>query len=193
MYPRGLTSNRHAGRPDRWSIRAFALAETLPTTTAMFNDARKPKVDPRSPVQPGRSSAPYFVAAVIGAVMIWTAQQYWSSDSRPENRKKTPRREASTQPAAARGEVRTLFSGDDYPALAAANNEQGTAQAKLTVDSDGRVSHCAIVRSSGYEILDSATCSILQKRARFTPARDADGRPVQSTIVTPPIRWQLEG
>jgi hypothetical protein len=24
-HPRGLTSNRHAGRPDRWSIRAFAF------------------------------------------------------------------------------------------------------------------------------------------------------------------------
>ena len=28
QHPRGLTSNRHAGRPDRWSIRAFAFLET---------------------------------------------------------------------------------------------------------------------------------------------------------------------
>src|SRR6185369_5778743 len=27
-HPRGLTSNRHAGRPDRWPIRAFAFAAT---------------------------------------------------------------------------------------------------------------------------------------------------------------------
>src|SRR5690242_18147956 len=31
-YPRGLTSNRHAGRPDRWPIRAFALGRLLRTT-----------------------------------------------------------------------------------------------------------------------------------------------------------------
>jgi protein TonB len=55
------------------------------------------------------------------------------------------------------------------------------------------VSGCEIIRSSGHKSLDDATCSILQRRARFTPARAADGQPIASTVVSPPIVWRLEG
>jgi hypothetical protein len=37
LNPRGLTSNRHAGRPDRWSIRAFAYAPTPRRRPKAFN------------------------------------------------------------------------------------------------------------------------------------------------------------
>jgi TonB family protein len=160
----------------------------------MFDERDKPKFDPRSPVQPARSSAPYFIAALVAAVIIWTVQQYWASDSIPRTFKAaSPDKGAAERPGSARGEVRTLFSADDYPAIAVANNQEGTAQARLTVDADGHVSNCTIIRSSGYESLDGATCSILEKRAHFAPARDAAGKAIESTVVTPPIRWQLEG
>ena len=161
----------------------------------MSERRNNPKIDPRSPVQPGGSPAPYFVAAFAAAVLVWTAQQYWGSDGTPETGH-VIRSNEGIEPQAAqpsRGDVRTVFSADDYPAQAAANGEQGTVQAQLTVDESGRVSRCAIVRSSGHSSLDSATCDILQRRAHFTPARDADGNAIESTVVTPPIRWQLEG
>ena len=157
----------------------------------MFDERQK--VHPRSPVQPGQSAAPYFVAAVIAAILVWTAQQYWIADSNSEPaRQQAPARQAAPGQET-RGDLRTVFSADDYPASAQANGEEGTVQAKLTVSTSGRVSACEIVRSSGHKSLDEATCRILQRRARFTPARAADGRPIASTVTSPPIVWRLEG
>ncbi|HEX5237018.1 MAG TPA: energy transducer TonB [Sphingomicrobium sp.] len=99
-----------------------------------------------------------------------------------------------TQSAApAQGDVRTLFSGDDYPPSAQSAGAEGTAQAQLTIGSDGRVTGCNLIRSTGNSALDSATCSILRRRAKFVPARDSNGNPTSDTYTTPPIRWQLQG
>jgi periplasmic protein TonB len=40
-------------------------------------------------------------------------------------------------------------------------------------------------------VLDVMACNVIQKRARFTPARDTNGKPVRDTYVTPKIVWQL--
>ena len=76
---------------------------------------------------------------------------------------------------APRATCRTLFSGDDYPASAQATGAEGTAQATLTIGPDGRVTGCNVIRSSGNGSLDSATCNILRRRAKFVPARDSNG------------------
>ena len=149
---------------------------------------RDQKPDPRSPVQPGASSAPYFLVALIAAVALWSIQQDWTQDSEPSIRKPSE----AAPPGPTKGDVRTLFSGDDYPADAQMKGEQGTAQARLTIDVYGLVSNCTIIRSSGHRSLDDATCRILQKRARFSPARDQYGRAVPDSVTTPPITWRLE-
>ena len=102
-----------------------------------------------------------------------------------------PHKTVSAQ--SAKGDVRTLFSADDYPASAQAAGAEGTAQAELTIGADGRVIGCNLIRSTGNGALDSATCNILRRRAKFTPARDSNGNPTTDTYTTPPIRWQLEG
>ncbi len=86
---------------------------------------------------------------------------------------------------------RTLFSDEDYPAAALQRKEEGSVQAELTIGTDGRVKACRILRSSNSQALDSATCNILMRRARFTPARDSNGNPVEDTYVTPPISWRI--
>ena len=96
------------------------------------------------------------------------------------------------QPVAARADVRGLFSQDDYPPSAMRNEEQGTVRARLSIDASGRVTNCSVTQSSGSSALDSTTCRILQRRARFTPARDNQGQPIADTYTTPPIRWQLQ-
>ena len=63
--------------------------------------------------------------------------------------------------------------------------------ALLMLDPTGRVSACTVVESSGSASLDKATCTILSSRARFEPARDANGRAVQDTY-TQKIVWQLQ-
>jgi protein TonB len=102
-----------------------------------------------------------------------------------------PRKTVSAQ--SAKGDLRTLFSPDDYPASAQAAGAEGTAQAQLTIGADGRVQSCNLIRSTGNGALDSATCNILRRRAKFTPARDSNGNATSDTITTPPIVWRLEG
>jgi len=103
--------------------------------------------------------------------------------------------DASKKPLQQRtkGDLRMLFSADDYPATAQRNGEEGTVQARLDVNSQGRVERCSIIRSSGSASLDQVTCDVLRKRARFAPARDADGKAVPDSVVTPPVTWRLEG
>ena len=93
----------------------------------------------------------------------------------------------------AKGDLRTLFSTDDYPPAAQAAGAEGTAQAQLTVSPDGRVVSCSLIRSTGNTALDSATCNILRRRAKFIPAKDSNGNATSDTITTPPITWRLEG
>jgi len=102
-----------------------------------------------------------------------------------------PRKVQSAQ--SAKGDLRTLFSADDYPASAQSSGAEGTAQATLTIGPDGRVVGCNLSRSTGNSSLDSATCNILRRRAKFTPARDSNGQPTTDTVTTPPIVWRLEG
>ena len=102
-----------------------------------------------------------------------------------------PRKTVSAQ--SAKGDLRTLFSPDDYPASAQAAGAEGTARATLTIGTDGRVVSCNITQSSGNGSLDSATCNILRRRAKFVPARDSNGNATTDTVSTPAIVWRLEG
>ena len=95
---------------------------------------------------------------------------------------------ATTEGAA---NVVKLFSYDDYPAEAAHNRWQGDVVVDLTVGAEGRVTGCGVVRSSGYKVLDDATCTILVRRAKFMPPVDAQGHPVATHVIAPPIRWRL--
>jgi len=94
------------------------------------------------------------------------------------------------QTARAKGSLPGLFSTDDYPSSAIRDEEQGTVSVRLTIGTDGRVSDCNVTSSSGSRALDSTTCSILKRRARYTPAKDETGRNVTDTD-TARIRWQL--
>ena len=102
-----------------------------------------------------------------------------------------PHKTVSAQ--SAKGDLRTLFGPDDYPASAQAAGAEGTAQAQITIGTDGRVVGCNIIRSSGNSALDSATCNIIRRRAKYVPARDNEGNPTTDTLTTPPITWRLEG
>ena len=93
----------------------------------------------------------------------------------------------------AKGDLRTLFSADDYPASAQAAGAEGTARASLTIGTDGRVASCNITQSTGNSALDAATCNILRRRAKFVPARDSNGNATIDTVNTPSIVWRLEG
>jgi protein TonB len=96
------------------------------------------------------------------------------------------------EPAHARGDVRTLITSDDYPEAARRNNETGAVRARLEIGTNGGVTGCTIVATSGSTALDSATCRVLKARAHFTPAKDSSGQAVADSYVTPRIVWRIE-
>jgi TonB family protein len=99
---------------------------------------------------------------------------------------------APGEPSAARprANLSSYFSADDYPASAARNNEQGRTAFNLDVDANGRVTACIIRESSGSAALDAATCRIIRSRARYTPARDPNGKAIPGQDRGT-VTWQL--
>lgn len=71
-----------------------------------------------------------------------------------------------------------VLTPQDYPIEALRRNEHGIVTALLRVSIEGKVSACVVTESSGSATLDTTTCSLLKKRARFQPAKDAAGSPV---------------
>jgi TonB family protein len=82
-------------------------------------------------------------------------------------------------PRRTRANLSSYFSADDYPAAALRENGMGDVGFSLTIGANGRVEDCLVTASSGSPALDQATCRILRARARYIPARDANGNPAQ--------------
>jgi TonB family protein len=109
-------------------------------------------------------------------------KQYWNMDGEKEGR----------IVVSAKGDVRSVFTPDDYPVEAQRRDQQGFAQYLLLIDDKGNVAACHVVTPSGAPILDAMGCFVIQSRAKFTPARDRDGKPVRRTVITPRVSWRLE-
>ncbi|WP_265563793.1 energy transducer TonB [Sphingomicrobium arenosum] len=93
--------------------------------------------------------------------------------------------------SAARGDVRSLFRAEDYPADALRLDQEGAVRARLAITPQGTVSECVIVETSGSPALDRATCDILMERATFDPAVNNQGRLVEASYTTPLIHWRI--
>jgi protein TonB len=78
----------------------------------------------------------------------------------------------------------------DYPSSAVFAQRTGTVSFQLVVDRKGRVSSCEITSSSRWPDLDSATCALVSKRARFRPATDARGKTTTGTY-SGRVRWMI--
>lgn len=89
-----------------------------------------------------------------------------------------------------RANLASYLSSDDYPAAAIRNEEQGSVAFALDIGADGRVTDCRVRQSSGSAALDAATCRIMRSRARYTPARDADGKAIAGHDQGV-VRWVL--
>jgi len=94
-------------------------------------------------------------------------------------------------PPAAQDHVVPLFNVNEVPEEALRYGWSGVVKADLTITPEGRVSACTIVQSTGHKLLDDFTCKVLMMRARFTPAKDKDGKPIESHYLTPPITYKF--
>lgn len=95
---------------------------------------------------------------------------------------------APAQPSAA--PTQGLLFGEDYPRAAMDRGQEGSVYFGVLVGLDGRVDNCRIIKTSGYPILDTATCVIVKTRARFSPALNADHSPMYS-VYKATINWSL--
>lgn len=79
-------------------------------------------------------------------------------------------------------EPSTWVVKDDYPAAAKRAGQEGRVYFTLVVGTEGRATCCTVSESSGSASLDTATCTLLMRRARFVSAADKKRTPV-------PDRW----
>ena len=75
------------------------------------------------------------------------------------------------------------LTSEDFPDSSFEVGKGGTAVARLTIDTSGRVSKCDIVHKSGRLGIDAAVCLRARQRARYKPAVGPDGRPVEASII----------
>ena len=79
----------------------------------------------------------------------------------------------------------------DYPTVALHRGLEGTTHVEVDINEKGGVIDCRVLKSSGHEILDKATCKSVTKRAKFAPAIGPDGKPAKSTVAVPPVEWKI--
>lgn len=92
--------------------------------------------------------------------------------------------------ASPRGNPGNWVTSHDYPSRALRDELEGATRFRLIVSADGRASHCEVRESSGALALDQATCTIIKRRARFTPALDDRGNPIEGNWSSA-VRWQI--
>ena len=79
---------------------------------------------------------------------------------------------------------------DDYPSSALRAGQQGRTSFRLDIGSDGRVTGCTVTQTSGSDVLDGTACRMLQRRAKFTAARDTDGNAIASSYSSS-VLWKM--
>jgi protein TonB len=72
----------------------------------------------------------------------------------------------------------------EYPARAIRQEQEGKVVVRLHVLASGTVADAQVRSSSGHVLLDEAALNYL-RRARFVPAQDRNGTPVDSSVQIP--------
>ena len=89
-----------------------------------------------------------------------------------------------------RGNPGRWITTRDYRSSWIRREMTGVAGFNLQISASGRVTGCTITRSTGHSALDQATCRLLSKRGRFTPARDDKGA-VTAGSYSNSVTWRL--
>ena len=84
----------------------------------------------------------------------------------------------------------SYFSSDDYPSQALSRNQQGTTAFVLLIDEKGLIRDCMVEKTSGIATLDIMACLVIVKRAKFSPALDAGGKPTRDAYFQR-IKWMM--
>lgn len=88
------------------------------------------------------------------------------------------------------------ISGDinnaaDYPKTRKAFRNGKSVRIRFTVLTNGRIANCKVIRPSGSPEDDAITCRLAEERWQYRPARDQNGRVIESEDIWTQ-RWWLE-
>ena len=83
------------------------------------------------------------------------------------------------------------YKADDYPIQYIQAGRSFDVSLRATVRADGSLQGCAIEKSSGEKDFDKYNCALLLSRAKFSPAKDRDGRPVLG-IYRSRVTWMID-
>jgi len=89
-----------------------------------------------------------------------------------------------------RGNPGSWITDRDYRSSWIRRGMSGQASFQLQISASGRVTGCSIIGSTGHSELDQATCSLIQRRARFEPARDNRGAVTAGTFLSS-VNWRI--
>lgn len=92
-------------------------------------------------------------------------------------------------PRSATADLTDVITDADYPPQALAAKQEGNVHFVLEIDPTGKM-RCRVTRSSGWPLLDTATCGLLQARAKYTHALDAEGNPTTDSR-TGSYAWRI--
>ncbi len=97
-------------------------------------------------------------------------------------KEKVPSKARGVKTKGERGWVQRITN--DYPSRAAREEIEGTVGVRVTVTADGRATGCSVTSSSGSSILDDAACKAVERYARFEPALNDAGEPINAPWST---------
>lgn len=84
----------------------------------------------------------------------------------------------------------TWVTTDHYPSSDLRLEHTGTTKYRVVIGTNGRVSSCEVVNSSGWPGLDKAACAKVKSNARFEPATDSSGAKAVGTYSGSVI-WRI--
>ena len=79
---------------------------------------------------------------------------------------------------------------EDFPQQAIADWVEGNVELALHISPKGELADCKIVKSSENQALDAASCGYVASKAKFRPAKDANGDFTDGRITTG-VAWTL--
>ncbi|MDN3647039.1 energy transducer TonB [Pontixanthobacter aestiaquae] len=101
-----------------------------------------------------------------------------------------PKERFTPKDPAPRNNRGSWVTNDDYRNSWINRDYSGTVSFRLTVGTNGRASSCSVTGGTAPQALKDATCRLVERRARFNPATNGDGKEVAGSY-TSTVRWQI--
>ena len=170
-------------RIDGWTIPAKPISETFPPTISPKQEEAITAVSFKIPgskqyqLLTGSLGAPFTAMRACTDNLL----RFWGYD---------PAVQASlSRPAIPTASPGTWLGTSDFPEKATDQGLNGYVRFRLDVDEAGAVTGCRILYRTNPDEFADLSCKLISKRAKFSPALDANGKTVKTFYINQ-IRWQ---